>query len=46
MKTNNPFKTNTSRIDKLENQILILIERIARLERDLTYHIKNERCLD
>ena len=40
------FKPNTSRVDKLENQITILIERIAKLERDLTYHIKNEKCLD
>ena len=40
------FKPNSSRVDKLENQILNLKERIAKLERDLTYHIKNERCLD
>ena len=42
----NPFKPNSSRVDKLENQILNLKERFAKLERDLTYHIKNERCLD
>jgi len=42
----NTFKPNSSRVDKLENQILILRERIAKLERDLTYHIKNERCSD
>ena len=35
-----PFKPNSSRVDKLENQILNLKERIAKLERDLTYHIK------
>ena len=31
------FKPNTSRVDKLENQITILIERIAKLERDLHF---------
>ena len=41
-----PFKPNSSRVDKLENQILNLKERIAKLERDLTYHIKNEKCSD
>jgi hypothetical protein len=40
MENDNPFKPNTSRVDRLENQILILMERIAILERDLTYHIK------
>ena len=41
----NPFKPNTSRVDRLETQILILMERVATLERDLTYHIKeSERC--
>ena len=33
----NPFKPNTSRVDKLENQITNLRERIARLERDLHF---------
>jgi len=42
----NPFKPNSSRVDKLENQIIILKERIAKLERDLTYHIINEKCSD
>ena len=39
MKKENPFKTNTSRVDILENRIEILMERVAKLERDLTYHI-------
>lgn len=33
----NPFKPNTSRVDKLENQIINLRERIATLERDLHF---------
>ncbi len=45
MKNDNPFKPNTSRVDRLENQISILMERVATLERDLTYHIKeSEKC--
>ena len=45
MEKDNPFKPNTSRVDRLETQILILMERVATLERDLTYHIKeSERC--
>ena len=28
----NPFKPNTSRVDKLENQIINLRERVATLE--------------
>ncbi len=39
MKKENPFKTNTTKLDVLENRIEILMERVARLERDLTYHI-------
>ena len=42
----NPFKPNTSRIDRLENKIDILVERIAKLEKDLTYFISKEKCLD
>ena len=34
---NNPFKPNTSRVDRLENQIINLRERIAILERDLHF---------
>ena len=33
----NPFKPNTSRVDKLENQIINLRERVATLERDLHF---------
>ena len=33
----NPFKPNTSRVDKLENQIINLRERVAKLERDLHF---------
>ena len=33
----NPFKPNTSRVDRLENQIINLRERIATLERDLHF---------
>ena len=33
----NPFKPNSSRVDKLENQIINLRERVAKLERDLHF---------
>ena len=33
----NPFKPNTSRVDKLENQIINLRQRVAELERDLHF---------
>ena len=33
----NPFKPNTSRVDKLENQIINLRERVATLDRDLHF---------
>ena len=36
-----PFKPNTSRVDKLEKQIIILQERIATLERDLHFFIRH-----
>ena len=42
----NPFKPNTSRVDKLENQIINLRERVATLERDLHFfmrHYDNKR---
>ena len=35
----NPFKPNTSRVDKLEHQILLLMDRGAKLEKDLTYFL-------
>tara|TARA_B100001996_G_scaffold317025_1_gene260211 strand:- start:70 stop:213 length:144 start_codon:yes stop_codon:yes gene_type:complete len=35
----NPFKPNTSRVDVLEDKIEALMERVARLERDFTYHL-------
>ncbi len=38
----NPFKPNTSRVDKLEHQLLLLMERVAKLEKDLTYFIMRE----
>ena len=34
-----PFKPKTSRIDKLEIQLQLLMERVAKLEKDLTYFI-------
>ena len=37
----NPFKPNTSRVDKLENQILNLKERVATLEKDLHFFMRN-----
>ena len=42
----NPFKPKTSRIDKLEIQLQLLMERVAKLEKDLTYFIMREKCLD
>ena len=42
----NPFKPKTSRIDKLEIQLHLLMERVAKLEKDLTYFIMREKCLD
>tara|TARA_B100000408_G_C10207425_1_gene185495 strand:+ start:320 stop:454 length:135 start_codon:yes stop_codon:yes gene_type:complete len=36
----NPFKPNTSRIDKLENQIINLRERVATLEKDLHFFMR------
>ena len=44
MELDNPFKPNTSRVDHLETQIRILQERVAKLERDLTYFIKETAC--
>ena len=38
----NPFKPNTSRVDKLEHQLLLLMERVAKFEKDLTYFIMRE----
>ena len=32
-----PFKPNSSRVDKVENQIINLKERVATLERDLHF---------
>ena len=46
MKKENPFKPNTSRVDVLENRIEILMERVAKLERDLTYLYKHMRQLE
>ena len=46
----NPFKPNNSRVDKLENQIINLRERVAKLERDLHFffqliHLMNfQKC--
>ena len=37
----NPFKPNTSRVDKLENQIINLRERVATLERDLHFFMRH-----
>jgi archaellum component FlaC len=37
----NPFKPNTSRVDKLENQITNLKERVATLERDLHFFMRH-----
>tara|TARA_B100000029_G_scaffold162141_1_gene158166 strand:+ start:1220 stop:1399 length:180 start_codon:yes stop_codon:yes gene_type:complete len=37
-----PFKPKTSRIDKLEIQLQLLMERVAKLEKDLTYFIMKE----
>ena len=37
----NPFKPNTSRVDKLENQIINLRERVAKLERDLHFFMRH-----
>ena len=37
----NPFKPNTSRVDKLENQIVNLRERVATLERDLHFFMRH-----
>ena len=36
----NPFKPNTSRVDKLENQIINLKERVATLEKDLHFFMR------
>jgi len=35
------FKPNTSRVDKLENQIVNLKERVAKLERDLHFFMRH-----
>jgi hypothetical protein len=35
------FKPNSSRIDKLENQIVNLRERVATLERDLHFFMRH-----
>ena len=37
----NPFKPNSSRVDKLENQIINLRERVATLERDLHFFMRH-----
>ena len=37
---NNTFKPNSSRIDKLENQIINLKERVATLEKDLHFFMR------
>ena len=37
----NPFKPNTSRVDKLENQIINLRERVATLEKDLHFFMRH-----
>ena len=34
------FKPNTSRVDKLENQIINLRERVATLEKDLHFFMR------
>ena len=39
MKKENPIKTNTTKLDVLEHRIEALMERVARLERDFTYHL-------
>ena len=36
----NPFKPNSSRVDKLENQIINLRERVATLEKDLHFFMR------
>ena len=36
-----PFRPNSSRVDKLENQVVNLRQRVAELERDLTYLYKH-----
>ena len=36
-----PFKPNSSRVDKLENQIINLRERVAKLERDLHFFMRH-----
>ena len=36
----NPFKPNSSRVDKLENQIINLKERVATLEKDLHFFMR------
>jgi len=43
---NSPFKPNSSRVDKLENQVINLRTRVAELERDLTYLYKHMRQLE
>ena len=35
------FKPNSSRVDKLENQVINLRQRVSELERDLTYLYKH-----
>ena len=35
------FKPNTSRVDKLENQIINLKERVATLEKDLHFFMRH-----
>ena len=37
----NPFKPNSSRVDKLENQIINLRERVATLEKDLHFFMRH-----
>ena len=37
----NPFKPNTSRVDKLENQIINLRERVVTLEKDLHFFMRH-----
>ena len=37
----NPIKPNSSRVDKLENQIINLRERVATLERDLHFFMRH-----
>ena len=42
----NPFKPNTSRVDRLEARIDVLVERVAKLEKDLAYFIMRENGTD